>query len=785
MGWFDEQIRLRKQNDERVFEESFKDLAGAVMGRELQDRLEKGRAQTQHALEAILHCLGVKCREIPEDITDFNLQMEYLLEPEGVMSRRVRLTGAWYNDAAGPMLLFDKETGAAVAAIPASLQGYYYYDPVQGKDIQIGPGNADRFEEDGYCFYRPFPLRKLSIRDLVMFMAKTRKISDYVMVFLSMAVVTGIGMLTPMLTQQLYGKVLAIGSMSVLYAIAFYMICVGIGKALFTIVSDLLNERIGTRQTIAVEAAVMMRVLSLPAPFFRRYSSGELQSRIQTMSSLCETIQSSMMNVGLTSIFSLVYVTQIMHYTPALLVPALTITILSVVVTIASTLLRTNVSRETMKVSAEENGMSYAMITGIQKIKLAGAEKRAYARWSSLYTKEAEYLYNPPAIVKMSPIIAMAITSLGTVALYSAAIAGGVSLANYSAFMAAYGMVSGAFMELANVALLAAGIRPSLEMVKPILDEVPETSTGKEIVTGLTGNIEMSHVSFRYAENMPLVLNDVSLKIKAGEYIAIVGETGCGKSTLVRTLLGFEKPERGAVFYDGKDLSGLDLRSLRRNIGVVLQNGRLFMGTIFENITISAPWLSMDDAWAAAETAGIAEDIKEMPMGMKTMISEGQGGISGGQKQRLLIARAIAPKPRILIFDEATSALDNKTQRKVTEALDSYNCTRIVIAHRLSTIRRCDRILVLSGGRIVEDGSYDELIAKNGYFAELVERQRLDLPGSAAASDAAETDAASDAAETNAVSDAAKTDAVSDAAETAAAAVREIKESEAEGFVND
>ena len=314
----------------------------------------------------------------------------------------------------------------------------------------------------------------------------------------------------------------------------------------------------------------------------------------------------------------------------------------------------------------------------------------------------------------MNSVISAAINLVGVVIMYSAAIKSGVSYDNYIAFTAAYGYVTGAFMQMSSIALLIAGIRPTYEMVKPILDEEPETAGGKQT----SGNIEMSHVSFRYADNMPNILNDLSIRIKSGEYIAIVGETGCGKSTLVRILLGFEKPKKGAVYYDGKDISGLDLRSLRRHIGVVMQNGKLMMGSIFENITISAPWLTLDDAWKAAETAGIADDIREMPMGMQTIISEGQGGISGGQKQRLLIARAIAPNPRILIFDEATSALDNLTQKKVTKALDSYKCTRLVIAHRLSTIQACDRILVLRGGRFIEDGTYDELIANQGFFAE-------------------------------------------------------------------
>ena len=329
-------------------------------------------------------------------------------------------------------------------------------------------------------------------------------------------------------------------------------------------------------------------------------------------------------------------------------------------------------------------------------------------------------------IIKLNSVISTAISLIGTVVMYSAAINSGVTYDDYVAFTSSFGYISGAFMEISSIALMIAGIRPTLEMVAPILQEEPEVTGGKQIVTRLGGNIEMSHVCFRYSDTMPDILDDLSIKIKAGEYVAVVGETGCGKSTLVRLLLGFEKPRKGAVFFDGKDLNSLDLRSLRRHIGVVMQNGKLLMGSIYENITISAPWLGMDAAWEAAEAAGLAQDIREMPMGMQTMISEGQGGISGGQKQRLLIARAIAPKPNVLIFDEATSALDNLTQKKVTEALDSYKCTRIVIAHRLSTIQSCDRILLLRGGKIEEDGTYDELIAKKGFFAELVERQRLD-----------------------------------------------------------
>lgn len=263
-------------------------------------------------------------------------------------------------------------------------------------------------------------------------------------------------------------------------------------------------------------------------------------------------------------------------------------------------------------------------------------------------------------------------------------------------------------------------------MARPILEADIENTQNKKIVESISGNIKLENVSFRYSETGPLIVNDLSLEIKEGDYIAIVGQTGCGKSTLVRLLLGFEKPLKGKVLYDNMNIEELDTSSLRRNIGTVMQNGSLFHADIYSNIIISCPSMSEEDAWAAAEIANIADDIREMPMGMKTVISEGQGGISGGQKQRIMIARAIVHKPKVLIFDEATSALDNKTQKSISESINKLKCTRIVIAHRLSTIQNADRIIMLEGGKIIEDGNYQQLIAKKGKFAELVDRQRLD-----------------------------------------------------------
>jgi NHLM bacteriocin system ABC transporter ATP-binding protein len=541
-----------------------------------------------------------------------------------------------------------------------------------------------------------------------------------------MVVTTAVGLLIPRLNALLFSDVIASGSFLMLLGAGIYLACTTVSSLIFEVVHSMASSRINTKLSVNIEAAAMMRMLSMPASFFKNYSAGELSSRLGYVSSLANQLVDMVLSTGLTSVFSLAYVAQIVQYTPALLIPALVVTLATIGITVVSVLMQTEVSRQQMLLSSKESGISYSLISGVQKIRLAGAEKRAFGRWGKAYAKQAELAYNPPPFLKISSVLSQAVSLIGTMVIYYAAIQSHVSVAEYYAFNAAYGMVSGAFMSAAGVALSVAQIRPTLEMVKPLFETVPEITKDKEVLTHLSGAVELSNVTFRYTDDMPLVLDDISLKIDPGEYVAIVGKTGCGKSTLIRIMLGFETPQRGAVFYDGRDLSNIDLKSLRRRIGTVMQNGKLFTGNIYSNITIVAPWLTVDDAWEAAEIASLADDIRAMPMGMHTIISEGQGGVSGGQRQRILIARAIAPKPKILIFDEATSALDNITQKRVAEALDSMNCTRIVIAHRLSTIRQCDRIIVLDKGKIIEDGTYDELIEANGCFAELVARQRLD-----------------------------------------------------------
>ena len=729
MGWFTEQIRQRTENDQNVLEDSFFRMASVVMDKWDANRLEDERLIAKEAIDDILKFYHQKPVEIPDTIRDVNDQLEYVLRPTGLMTREVELEEGWQNDAYGPMLGYLKEAGTAVALLPGTIYGYYFKDPATGKRTRITRKTARLFSREALCFYQPLPMKKLGIPDLLKYMKNSITHGDLVVIVLATLAVQLVGMIEPRVYSLVTGKILEGHNMNLMAGVGVFLLTSAFAAQLIGLVRSLLMQRINTKTSQAVQASVMMRILSLPVSFFRRYSSGELSSRAGSVNSLCSMMLNNILSIGLSSLLSLLYVAQIFSFAPALVWTSLLIILATVVMSLAVSLVQIGISRKRMKLSAEEQGMSYAVMNGIQKIRLSGSEKRVFARWGRLYAKGAQLEYNPPLFLKINTVITTAISLIGTIVLYYLAIQTNVGVSQYYAFTAAYGRVMGAFSALAGIAVSVASIRPVLEMAEPILKAEPEVAADKQPVDRVTGHIEMSHVSFRYEENTPYVLNDLSLDIKAGEYVAIVGRTGCGKSTLVRLLLGFEKPEKGGIFYDRHDLNSIDPRSLRKHIGVVIQNGQLFQGDIFSNITISAPDLTLDEAWEAAEMAGIAQDIRDMPMGMQTLISEGQGGISGGQKQRLMIARAVAPKPSILIFDEATSALDNKTQKQVSGALDKLNCTRIVIAHRLSTIRNCDRILVMDKGTIIEEGTYDDLIAQNGHFAELVARQRLDAAG--------------------------------------------------------
>ena len=727
MSWFEDQLHSREESDNIELSDAVDSLANAIMGKRLKEALSQSEI-SDSAIELILkyyHC-DVKSSDFSPKFDSIEEQIEYKIRPYGIKSRTVTLQKGWYRNAVGAMIGTLKDSSSAVALIPDTFSGYKLINVKDGTTLKLNKKTEQFLDDEAVCFYEPLAQKSLTIKDLFIFMLKQLSVSDIVLYLILMGLTTALGLLSPQFTKWLFGSVLESKNVNALIALAVFMICFSLSRLCMNSFSNLIGSRIGIKQNTAVGAAVMNRILSLPPSFFRDYSSGELAQRASYVESLCSTLFETIGVSTLTSVFSLVYIGQIFVFAKALVAPALLVTLATIVLSLITTFTQMKISKKQMEISAKTSGLTYSAITGIQKIKLSGSEKRAYSRWARMYSQEAALAYNPPLFLKLSGPLHLTLSLLGSLVIYAVAIKSHVSVSDYYAFNTAYGMVTGAFMSVVSIALSIANILPTLEMAKPIMEAIPESHDNKELITELNGSIEFSHVSFRYNEQMPNVIDDLSLKIKPGEYLAIAGATGCGKSTLLRLLLGFETPQKGMITYDRKDLSKIDLESLRSKIGVVLQDGKLFLGDIYSNIVITSPALSVADAWEAASIASLDDDIRSMPMGMFTMISEGQGGISGGQKQRLMIARAVAPKPRILMFDEATSALDNITQKKVTEAIDVLKCTRIVIAHRLSTIQKADRIIFLEGGKITEEGTYEELIAKNGSFADLVKRQRLD-----------------------------------------------------------
>lgn len=726
MSWFEEQLETRSRLDDEQVERAFERIARAVEGAKRAPRLTlDDAAATDNALAAVMRYYGKKLGEVPDSLTDPLDRVDAAVRSCGMMKRKIVLQGNWWKDATGAYL-GQLTTGEPIAIIPIGLRSYGYVEPHTGRKVLLTARTAAEVLPEAFCFYRPLPEGSLDERSLVKYLVAALDPADYIRIALASLAVALVGLLPAAANAILFDRIIPSNDPGLILPICALLLGAALGQALIGITRTLVSARLTTKLSTQTEAAMMARLLSLPPTFFKDRQAGDLALRARNMNSIVDFLANVVIGTGLTAVFSLVYVLQIFAYAPSLVVPALLVIAIQLAVGVAVAVTQARWQRSIMKADLKVSGLTPALLGGISKLKLAGAEKRAFAQWADV---EADYLaaqYDIPLWYKIAGTLPGIVVIVGTIVIYGAAGVSGVSLADFMAFNVAYGAVSGAIVTLAGASGQVAQMQSYLEAARPLLEAEPEpTEQGKQI-TSLTGSIELAGVAFRYDQSQPCVLEDISLKVKPGEYLAVVGKSGSGKSTLLRLLLGFEKPERGAIYYGGQDLASMDVRSLRHTIGVCLQNGHLFVGDIFSNIAISSPRATIDDAWEAAELAGVADDIRAMPMGMHTLISEGSGGVSGGQRQRILIARAVCSKPRILVFDEATSALDNITQRHVSDSLAKLECTRIVVAHRLSTIKLADRIVMLDKGHIVEEGTYDELLAAGGAFAELVERQRLE-----------------------------------------------------------
>ena len=721
MGWFEEQVKKRKALDNQSFEDSFMSLAGLNIKN--KGDLSEEALRENYAIGQILSFFHHQMVDIPSNVTVFKDKLDYALKQYDIEYRKVELNDDYVHDTKSPILIYTFLHNIPVILFPVGKDEYYYINYQTGKKVRIKAELVNRFEIDAYVFYRPLPNTKVSIKEYIQYIRKSIRPIDVILLVLMYAVVAGVGLLLPILTRQLTGKVVELKDLNLLIITSIYVVSTAVG---LVIIRGIQGSRITVKVGKSIKEATMMRVLSLPASFFKKFNTGELTTRFANVISLAGLIINGVFMTLVSFVMSLSYLFQLIGFAPSLIAPVVIILLTSSALSIIVSVTQKKYTTRMLELNSKETGITYEMINGIQKIRLSGSEKRAFAKWANLYARSAKVRYNPPIIIRLQGAISLSITLIGNIIIYFVAAKHNLDAGSYMAFVSSYGILSAAFTSLTSMVGTIFSVGPVYNMARPILETEPEVNTGKISLSSMKGDIKIDNVSFKYTDNGPLILDHLSLDIKEGDYIAIVGQTGCGKSTLVRLLLGFEQPFEGNIYFDGNNAKDVDLVSLRRNIGTVMQGGNLFHADIFSNIIISSPDLKEEDAWAAAEIANIADDIREMPMGMKTVISEGQGGISGGQKQRIMIARAIVHRPKILIFDEATSALDNKTQKSITESIDKLNCTRIVIAHRLSTIKSANRIIMLEGGKIIEDGDYQALIEKNGKFAELVNRQRLD-----------------------------------------------------------
>lgn len=641
--------------------------------------------------------------------------------------RQVAMKGEWWNSDNGALLAFAEDDNRPVALIPESPDKYEMIDVTSGMSKAVDRDTAQILKPFAYTFYRPFPSTAIGLKELLLMSLEATPLRD-ILIILGMGLLGGlIGMINPVVTGIVIDKIVPQASRVQLIQIGFLLLSFAIGKASFELTRSLAMLRMEGKMDNFGQAAVWDRLISLPVSFFRDYTAGELAMRAMGIGQIRQVLSNTTLNTIISSIFSIFNGVLMFKYDLELSLIGMGLIILAIAVSLILGYIQIRYERETVEGTNKISGLVLQIISGVSKFRVAGAEHRAFYQWAKQFSNQRRIRFNKELISSILSTFNMVFPVVTSMVMFY--IAGNYtgdkafSTGEFVAFNASFGIFTAAMLQLTNTFLTINVIIPTFESTKPILETLPEFDEDKAEPGELDGNIELGHVTFRYEEDGPVILNDLSFKINSGQYVALVGTSGCGKSTLLRVLLGFEKPETGKVYYSGQDLESVDIRSVRKQLGVVLQNGQLISGDIYSNIVGSNPNLTMKDAEEAAKMAGLDEDIKKMPMGMHTMISEGGGTLSGGQRQRLMIARAIVNRPKILFFDEATSALDNYTQKIVSESLDKLNATRIVIAHRLSTIINCDRIIVLDKGRIIEEGTYEELMNLNGAFAGLAQRQ--------------------------------------------------------------
>jgi ATP-binding cassette subfamily C protein len=650
-----------------------------------------------------------------------------LTRAAGVRMRMVVLRDGWWRHDSGALLGLTEDK-QPLALLPEPGGGYRICDPVSGEQRRVDAASAETLLPHAYMFYRSLPAAPLAWTDLVRFVARETR-GDLPTIATIALASTLLAMAIPLASGHLFDSVFPAADRGQMVQVVAMLFVASLVTLMLEAARAVATLRIEGKAGSSLQAAVWDRVLKLPVPFFRRYTAGDLATRINGINEIRQALSGTVIASIINSVFSLCNLLLLLHYSARLALLALALLAVAIGVNLALGYASLRVTRVAGELRGRLAGQVFEYLGGIAKLRMTGAESRAFANWAARFTQHKRHalragrLANASAVFGAAfPVAASAMLFGGIAAMLAEPETARLSSGDFIAFNAAWTVLLAAALSLVRTGMDVLSIASTYERAQPILLAQPEMDASQADPGELSGAIELSHVSFAYAPGSPPVLDDLSLTIAPGEFIALVGASGSGKSTLLRLLLGFEQPSHGGIYYDGHLLSDINIGSLRRQLGVVLQSGRLAGGDIFSNIA-GGSTLTLDQAWAAARACGLEEDIQAMPMGMHTIISDGGGTLSGGQRQRLLVARALVHQPRILFFDEATSALDNRSQAIVSASMEQLKATRVVIAHRLSTIRNADRIYVLERGRIAECGNYDELMARDGVFASLAKRQ--------------------------------------------------------------